>query len=128
MNQLNQKVENRFVSKLFSLQKIDKNKSFVQKQPPEVFFKESVLKKFHKIQIPVLESFFNKVSGVRPTTLLKKRLQQWFFPVNFVKFLTPFLENTSRRLLLSVTHLTVSFYKEVLYIHSRNYNTNGNNM
>ena len=42
--------------------------------------------------------FFNKVAGLRPATLLKKRL---WFPVNFVKFLrTPFLQNTSGRMLL----------------------------
>ena len=42
------------------------------------------------------------VSGsLRPATLLKKRLWQSCFPVNFVKFLrTPFLQNTSQRLLL----------------------------
>ena len=38
----------------------------------------------------------------RPATLLKKRLWRRCFPVNFVKFLrTPFLQNTSGRLLLS---------------------------
>ena len=30
--------------------------------------------------------FFNKVAGLRPTTLLKKRLWHRCFPVNFVKF------------------------------------------
>ena len=46
--------------------------------------------------------FFNKVAGL-PTTLLKKRLWHRCFPVNFAKFLrTPFLENTSGRLLLSI--------------------------
>ena len=45
--------------------------------------------------------FFNKVAGLRPATLLKKRLWHRCFPVNFVKFLrTPFLQNTSGRLLL----------------------------
>ena len=38
---------------------------------------------------------------LRPATLLKKRLWHWCFLVNFVKFLgTPFLQNTSGRLLL----------------------------
>ena len=32
-------------------------------------------------------SFFNKVTGVRPATLLKKRLWHRRFSVNFVKFL-----------------------------------------
>ena len=37
----------------------------------------------------------------RPATLLKRRLWHRCFPVNFVKFLrTPFLQNTSGRLLL----------------------------
>ena len=45
--------------------------------------------------------FFNKDSGLRPETLLKKRLWHRCYPVNFAKFLrTPFLRNTSRRLLL----------------------------
>ena len=39
--------------------------------------------------------FFNKVAGLRPATLLKKRLWQRYFPVNFAKFLrTTFLQNT----------------------------------
>ena len=31
--------------------------------------------------------FFNKVAGLRPATLLKKRLWRWYFPMNFVKLL-----------------------------------------
>ena len=54
---------------------------------------------------------FNKDSGLRSASLLKKTLQQRCFPVNFVKFCW-----TSRRLLLFVIYLTVSFWKEVLYI------------
>ena len=45
--------------------------------------------------------FFNKVAGLRPATLLKKRLWHRRFPVNFAKFLRiSFLQNTSGRLLL----------------------------
>ena len=45
--------------------------------------------------------FFNKVEGLRPAALLKKRLWHKCFPLNFVKLLrTPFLQNTSGRLLL----------------------------
>ena len=45
--------------------------------------------------------FFNKVAGLRPATLLKKRLWDRCFLVNFVKFLrTHFSQNTSGRLLL----------------------------
>ena len=64
--------------------------------------------------------FFNKVAGqacardsfliklqVRPATLLKKSLWYRCFPVNFAKFLrTPFLQNTSGRLLLLFPHKT----------------------
>ena len=47
--------------------------------------------------------FFNKVAGLRPATLLKKRIRHRCFPVNFAKFLrTPFLQNTFGRLLLPV--------------------------
>ena len=61
--------------------------------------------------------FLNKGSGLRSATLLKKRLQEKCFSVNFVKFWrTTFLQNTSRRLLPFVIYLTVSFCKEVLYI------------
>ena len=44
-----------------------------------------------------------QVSGLRPATLLKKRLWHGCFPVNFVNFLkTPFLQNKSWQLLLRV--------------------------
>ena len=40
--------------------------------------------------------FFDKVAGLRPATLLKKRLWHRCSPVNFVKFLrTPSLKNNS---------------------------------
>ena len=45
--------------------------------------------------------FFNKIVGLRPATLLKKRLWHRCFPMNFAMFLrTPFLQNSSGRLLL----------------------------
>ena len=56
-----------------------------------------VLKKFTNLSL-----FFNKNAG-RPAALLKKRLWHKCFPVNFVKFFkTPFLQNTSGRLLLEI--------------------------
>ena len=79
----------------------------VQKQPPEAFCKKMCSWKFHKIyrKTPVPETFLNKVAGLRPGTLLKKRSWYRCFPVNFVKFLrTHFLQNTSERLLLNVGH------------------------
>ena len=66
--------------------------------------KKNVLRNFTKSTGKHLcqSLFFNKVAGLRPATLLKKRLWHRCFPVNFVKFLrTPFLQNTSGRLLLS---------------------------
>ena len=60
---------------------------------PEVFCKKGVLRNFAKFTGKHLcqNLFFNKVAGLRPVTLLKKRLWHRCFPVNFVKFLrTPF--------------------------------------
>ena len=55
--------------------------------------------------------FFNKVAGIRPTTLLKKRLSHMCFPLNFVKFLrTPFTQNTSGRLLLNLLKLNIGYF------------------
>ena len=75
----------------------------VQKQSPEAFCKKMCSWKFHKIhrKTPVPETFFNKVAGLRPATLLKKRLWHRCFPVNFAKFLrTIFLTERLRWLLL----------------------------
>ena len=85
--------------KTFSFTKIWQKIPFVQK-PSEVFLKKKFLKNFTKFKGKHLcwSLFFKKDSGLRPATLLKKRLQQRYFPVNFVKFSrTPFLQNTSRR-------------------------------
>ena len=46
-----------------------------------------------------LSLFFNKVAGLRPETLLKKRLQHNCSPVNITKFLRkPILKNICKRL------------------------------
>ena len=50
----------------------------------EVLCRKRVLRNFEKFT-PVPE--FNKVAGLRPVTLLKKRLWHRCFPVNFSKFL-----------------------------------------
>ena len=65
--------------------------------------KQGVLRNFTKFTGKYLcqNIIVNKVAGLRPATLLKKRLWHRCFPVNFVKFLrTRFLQNTSGRLLL----------------------------
>ena len=56
----------------------------------------------------MLEFLFNKVAGLRPATLLKKRLWHRYVPVNFAKFLrTPFLQNTSGQLLQIITSIAL---------------------
>ena len=51
-----------------------------------------------------LRLFFNKLQAL--ATLLKKSPWPRCFPVNFAKFLrTPFLQNSSGRLLLRIEHL-----------------------
>ena len=65
--------------------------------------RKSVLRDFAKFAGKHLcqSLFFNKDAGLRLATLLKKILWHRCFPVNFTKFLrTPFLQNTSWRLLL----------------------------
>ena len=66
------------------------------------------------------ETFFNKVAGLRPATLLKMRLWHLCFPVNFAKFLiTPFLQNISGRLLIcriTLEHIKPLFWEWPLAI------------
>ena len=75
--------------------------------------------------------FFNKVAGLRPATLLKKEtLVAQVFSCEFVKFLrTPFLQNTSGRLLLTgpifsniclIFHFRISVYRYV-FKYGKNY-------
>ena len=69
----------------------------VQKQPPEQrcsVVKKAVLRNFTKFTGKRLSAslFFNKVAGIRPATLLKKRLWHRYFAVKFLR--TPFLQNT----------------------------------
>ena len=62
-----------------------------------MFFKKSVLRNLAKFTGKHLYQglFFNKVEGLRPATLLKKRISHSCFPVNFAKFLrTPFFQRT----------------------------------
>ena len=98
--------------KLFSLQKIKKNKSSIKKQPPEGFCKKGVLKKFHKIRLKHLcwRLFLTEFQVWGLQLYYKRDSNSQCFQVNFVKFLrTSFLQNTS------VIFLSVSFQK-VLYI------------
>ena len=83
--------------KHFSLQKANKIKSFIKKQPPQGFCKKGVLKKFYEnhLKTPVLE---------------KETATQVFFGKFCEISKDFFLQNTSG------ICLTVSFHKEVLYI------------
>ena len=58
--------------------------------------------------------FFNKVAGLRPATLVKRRLWHRFFPVNFAKFLrTPFIiEHLWWQLLSIILYLSQSTIEE----------------
>ena len=65
--------------------------------------KKGVLRNFVKFTWKYLcqSLFFNKVTGLRPTTLFKRRPWHRCFSVNFVKFLRiAFLQNIYERLLL----------------------------
>ena len=49
----------------------------------------------------MLESFFNKVAGMRAFKFIKKKCQRSCFPVKFAKFFrTPTFKNICERLLL----------------------------
>ena len=49
----------------------------------------------------MLESFFNKVAGLRAFSFIKKKFQRSCFPVKFAKFLRkPTFKNICERLLL----------------------------
>ena len=72
---------------------------------------EGVLRNFAKFtgKHPCQRLFFNRVGGLKPVTLFKKRLWRRCFLVNFAKFLTAsFLQNTSGRLLLNQVSLKVN--------------------
>ena len=65
--------------------------------------KKGVVKTFAKFtgQHLCQSLLFNKVTGLSPATLLKKRLSYRCFPVSFAKFLgTPILKNICKWLLL----------------------------
>ena len=66
-----------------------KIRSVFRSSRPEVFCKKCVLINFAKFTGKHLCQifFFNKVAGLRPETLLTKRLWHRCFPVNFAKFL-----------------------------------------
>ena len=81
---------------------------------PEVFCRKGVLRNFTKFTGKHLcqSLLFNKVAGLRPATLLKRRLWHRCFPVNFTKFQrTPFFTEHLRRLLLETLMLRNNFLR-----------------
>ena len=78
----------RLISKLTQTAALDMHRSRHQR----CSVRKGVLRNFAKLTEHLCQSlFFNKVTGLRPATLLKKRLLDRCFPVIFVKFLrTPF--------------------------------------
>ena len=81
--------------------------------------KKGVFENFVKIKGKHLcqSLFFNKIAGLGPATLLKKRPWHRCFPLNFVNLLrTPFLQNTSGRLLLYYGTVIKIFVYEAVQI------------
>ena len=79
----------------FSIERINHQRCSVRK---------GVLRNFTKFTGKHLfqSLFLNKVAGLRSATLLKKRIWHRCFPENFAQFVrTPFLQNTSGRLVLN---------------------------
>ena len=89
----------------------------------EMFCRKGVLRNFAKFTRKRLcqSLFFRKVTGLRPATLLKKRLWHRSFPVNFTKFLKiPFSTEHLRWLLYKrLSKAVVSL--EVNYFHKKHH-------
>ena len=90
---------------------------------PKVFCKKGVHKNFLKFTgIHLCQSlFFKKIPGLKPASLLKKRLWHRCFPANFAKFLrTPFFIEHLQRLFLDlwqIVFMTVvnCFYPSTIF-------------
>ena len=70
----------------------------VRSSSPEMFYEKRIFESFAKLTRKHMPKslFFNKVADIRPPTLLKKRLWQKRFAMNFPKLnRTHFLQNTS---------------------------------
>ena len=103
-NSLNLKLQEMFIA-IFNPTNVCKNASLISTYNtklksirPDVFCKRVFSKPSQNVQdnTCVGVSFFNKVAGLKPETLLRKRFRHRCFPVNFAKILrTLFLQNTS---------------------------------
>ena len=92
-----------------------------EKMSPEVSCTKGALRNFAKFTEKHLckSLFFDEVAGLRPITLLKKRLWHSCFPKDIAKFLRThfFTEHIQRLLLKFISHHT----KEILYVQNRNF-------
>ena len=91
---------------------------------PEMFCKKDVLRSFEQFTGKHLcqSLFLNKVAGLRPVTLLKKRLWYSCFPVNFAKFLrTPFFTEHLRWLLMLLDEIQITKKDESTRIEKRKF-------
>ena len=87
---------------------------------PEVFCKKGGLRNFEKFTEKHLwkSFFFNKVAGLRPATLLKRRPWRRCFPVKFVKFLRPpYLREHLQWLLLHIWTCPMKKYLILFHFH-----------
>ena len=84
---------------------------------PGVFCEKVILRNVAKFTGKHLYQrfYFKKVAGLRPSTLPKKRLWHWCFPVSFAKFLgTLFLKETSGGCFWSASIFVSVTFTEVL--------------
>ena len=98
----------------------------MQKQPSKGFFLKRCYEKFRRIRKKAFSriSFFHRVKLCRSAASLKTRPQRRIFLVNFAKFVrTPFLQNTTRRLLLIIAVSIVLVMKGELASETVNYDT-----
>ena len=94
---------NNMVSQVFSINKFDIRLDLTsfnttrtdRRRHQRCSIKTGVLKNFAKFRGKhLLQSLFlNKVAGLRPATLLKKRLWHMCFPVNFAKYFRTTVED-----------------------------------
>ena len=78
--------------------------SFMKKSYTAKIFWKILLQNVSNIprKAPMLESLFNKVSGLQAWSFIRKRLQHRCFHVNIAKYLrTPILMNICQQLLLN---------------------------
>ena len=94
-----------------------------QKQPSKFSIKKGVLKRFAKSTGKHLcqSLFFNKVAGLRPSTLLKKEALAQVFSCEFCKIFknTFFTEKNSERQLLNYKRSsTIEIVRNQLLVHN----------